>query len=90
MKCVIDILEDGLPTEILKELLIDHTTGKNIFLASSDYIALGNGFDFSDPIEIASITGSNGHVIMPRILKSKEQKKKNCRESGNLHSCLGL
>ena len=84
MKCVIDILEDGLPTEILKELLIDHTTGKNIFWASSDYIALGNGFDFSDPIEIASITGSNGHVIMPRILKSKEQKKKRTVEKAEI------
>ncbi len=84
MKCVIDILEDGLPTEILKELLIDHTTGKNIFWASSDYIALGNGFEFSDPIEIASITGSNGHVIMPRILKSKEQKKKRTVEKAEI------
>lgn len=74
--CVIDVLEDKLPIKILKELLVDHTTGKNIFWASSDYIALGKGFDFTDPIEIASIIGNNGHIIMPRVVKSKELKKK--------------
>lgn len=84
MKCVIDILEDGLPVEILKELLVDHTTSKNIFWASSDYNALGNGFDFFDPIEISSITGRNGHVIMPRILKTKELKKKRTVEKAEI------
>lgn len=74
--CVIDVLEDKLPIKILKELLIDHTTGKNIFWASSDYITLGKGFDFTDSIEIASIIGNNGHIIMPRVVKSKELKKK--------------
>ena len=84
MKCVIDILEDRLPKEILTELLKDHTTEKNIFWASSDYSELGLGFEVNDFIETHSVTGSYGQVIMPRILKTKAQKKKRTIEKAEI------
>lgn len=82
--CVIDVLEDKLPIEILKELLIDHTTGENIFWASLDYISLDKGFDFTDSIEIASVMGNNGRIIMPRVVKSIELKKKRTIEKAEI------
>ena len=81
---MIDILEDRLPKEILTELLKDHTTEKNIFWASSDYSELGIGFEVNDIIETHSVTGRYGKVIMPRILKTKAQKKKRTIEKAEI------
>lgn len=81
---MIDILEDRLPKEILTELLKDHTTEKNIFWASSDYSELGLGFEVNDVIETHSVTGYYGKVIMPRILKTKAQKKKRTIEKAEI------
>lgn len=81
---MIDILEDRLPKEILTELLKDHTTEKNIFWASSDYSELGLGFEVNDIIETHSVTGYYGKVIMPRILKTKAQKKKRTIEKAEI------
>ena len=81
---MIDILEDRLPKEILTELLKDHTTEKNIFWASSDYSELGQGFEVNDIIEAHSVTGYYGKIIMPRILKTKAQKKKRTIEKAEI------
>ena len=74
-----DVLEDylfQLSPEVFDALLKDHTTSTkeeqhNIFWATSDYEHLGEGYEYSSPILPALITGKRGHVIMPRILKSK-------------------
>lgn len=63
-----------LGADVLQELLIDRTTGKNIFWATSDYEHLGAGYGCNDPILPESITGENYRVVMPRVLKSKEQQ----------------
>lgn len=70
----VDILENGLQSDVLKRLLLDHTTKRNIFWATHDYEHLGNGFQYTDEIRLECITGENGQVIKPRVLKSKEQQ----------------
>ena len=73
----IDIREDdllGLSPEVLASLLRDHTTGRNIFWATHDYEALGSMFDYHSEILPELITGKNGMVIRPRVLKSKENQ----------------
>ncbi|MBR7055214.1 MAG: Eco57I restriction-modification methylase domain-containing protein [Prevotella sp.] len=70
----VDILGNGLQSDVLKRLLLDHTTKRNIFWATHDYEHLGNGFQYTDEIRLESITGENGQVIKPRVLKSKEQQ----------------
>ena len=72
---LIDIREDNLlalSAEVLDTLLRDHTTGKNIFWATHDYEALGPEYDYHSEILPHLITGENGMVIRPRVLKSKE------------------
>lgn len=74
----IDILENEILhdyPDVMAELLCDHTTGRNIFWATNDYEALGDGYDFYSEIKIEAITGDNGQVIKPRVLKTKENQK---------------
>ena len=74
---LIDIREDSLlelSSEVLKTLLRDHTTGKNIFWATHDYEALGSEYDYHSEILPHLITGEHGMVIRPRVLKSKENQ----------------
>ena len=73
----IDIREDDLSAispEVLATLLRDHTTGRNIFWATHDYEALGSAYDYHAQILPKLITGKNGKVIRPRVLKSKENQ----------------
>ena len=88
MPVEVDILEDSifrLSPELLNILLKDHTTSKediqrNIFWATSDYEYLGEGYQCDSPILPCLITGDNGHVIMPRILKSRDTQTARSRE----------
>ncbi|MBR0047285.1 MAG: restriction endonuclease subunit M [Bacteroidaceae bacterium] len=73
----IDIREDDLrdiSPEVLETLLRDHTTGNNIFWATHDYEALGSAYDYHSQILPELITGENGMVIRPRVLKSKAEQ----------------
>lgn len=65
-----DIL--ALGKEVLEALLRDHTTGKNIFWATSDYEQLGDAYGYNMPILPELITGENNMVVRPRVLKEKE------------------
>lgn len=77
-----DILEDSifrLSPELLDTLLKDHTTSeegvqRNIFWATSDYEHFGDGYQYGSPILPYLITGDNGHIIMPRVLKSRDMQ----------------
>lgn len=66
--------------ELLKELLRDHTTGKNIFWATHDYEELGAEYSYHSPILPELITGERGMVIRPRVLKSKEAQTGRAKE----------
>ena len=80
---MIDILESELwqqMPEVLRELLRDHTTGQNIFWATGDYEQLGDGYCWKDEIKPERITGEHGSMVMPRVLKSKEQQTDRSKE----------
>lgn len=84
----VDILEDtilNLSPDLLDTLLKDHTTSKsdsqrNIFWATADYEPLGDGYAYDAPILPQLITGDNGHIIMPRVLKNRDTQSARSRD----------
>lgn len=84
----IDISEDKiseLSPELLNALLKDHTLSTdeqqvNIFWATDNYADRGEGYQCGDEITIDSITGTNGNIIVPRAVKSREQQQQRSRE----------
>ena len=89
MAIEVDILEDyiyNLSPDLLTTLLKDHTTSRegepqrNIFWATSDYEHLGEDYGYHSPILPHLITGANGHVIMPRVLKSRDTQSARSRD----------
>lgn len=74
MVFTIDIDENKWDNEILKTLLIDRTTNRNIIWGTNDYEALGSAYNSHLPILVESITGHNDGIIKPRILKTKEDQ----------------
>lgn len=84
----IDIQENKLYNishDLLNALLKDHTTSTegeqhNIFWATSDYESLGKGYEYKSPILPELITGINGNVVMPRILKQRDTQTMRSRE----------
>ncbi len=74
MQTLIDILENELIEkypDVLRLLLRDQTTKKNIFWATNNYEHLGESYRFNSEISPELITGEKGHVIMPRVYKDK-------------------
>ena len=71
---MVDIIENDIykdyPTAFAL-LLKDQTTQGNILWASHDYEDRGTGYQSGDEIKLELITGINGDVIKPRVLKSK-------------------
>lgn len=89
MAIEVDILEDYIcqfSPDLLTTLLKDHTMSKvgepqcNIFWGTYDYDHLGEGYDYHSPILPHLITGNNGHIIKPRILKSRYTQSTRSRE----------
>lgn len=70
----IESFERRYPTFILKTLLRDRTTGRNIIWADNEYEALGDGYMGDDEITVEKITGMNSGVIKPRIAKEQEKR----------------
>ena len=85
----IDIIEDDIVTkypEVLDILLQDRTTDRNIFWATDNYQGLGSHYQFSSPIKIKLITGLNGKVIMPRVLKNKILQKTRVKDMAEVYT----
>ena len=74
MAFTVDVDENKWSINILKTLLIDRTTNRNIIWGTDDYEYLGNQYNSHFPIEIELITGKNSNIIRPRILKTKEKQ----------------
>ena len=70
----IESFDRRYPSFILKTLLCDRTTGRNIIWADNEYEALGDGYMGDDEITVEKITGVNSGVIKPRIAKAVEQQ----------------
>ena len=76
-KPIVDIQENDILAnypDVLEILLCDRTTNKNIFWATNDYEHKGIAYKYNSEIAVAAITGRNGRVIKPRVLKSKEKQ----------------
>lgn len=79
----VDIIENDIVSidpHLLTTLLKDHTTGENIFWATTNYEYLGDGYGYKDPILPELITGECSNVIMPRVLKHKDTQNMRSRE----------
>jgi hypothetical protein len=79
----VDILENEILEkypEAFKKLLLDHTTQKNILWATDNYENLGAGYGYASTVEQELITGENGHVIMPRVQKTKTLQESRSKE----------
>ena len=72
MAFTVDVDENKWSIDILKTLLIDRTTNRNIIWGTDDYEYLGNQYNSHFPIEIDLINGKNSKIIRPRILKTKK------------------
>ncbi len=70
----IESFDRRYPTFILKTLLRDRTTGRNIIWADNEYEALGDGYMDDDEITVEKITGMNSGIIKPRIAKEHERQ----------------
>ena len=83
MQFDLDILENEILEKypnVLDILLKDHTTKQNIFWATDNYKDLGDNYQFLSQILSSSITGENGHIIMPRVKKDKDLQQSRVRE----------
>ncbi len=79
----IDILEDDiaeLDPRILRKLLQDKTTKKNILWATKDYESYGPQYDEHAEMKVELITGEFFNVIQPRAAKSKEIQEKRIKK----------
>lgn len=74
MAFTVDVDENKWSIDVLKTLLIDRTTNRNIIWGTDDYEYLGNQYKSHFPMEIEFITGKNSNIIRPRILKTKEKQ----------------
>ncbi len=77
-----DVIEDTIfrfDKTVLRLLLKDKTTQKNILWATSDYESLGPGYEQCAEIIPESITGEHTLLIQPRSSKEKETQEERTR-----------
>ena len=87
MEQKLDISEDAilkLDKEVLRRLLEDKTTKRNIIWATMDYADAGVGYDERDEITLLGITGINGKVIRPRVSKAKDNQSNRTRNKAEV------
>ena len=89
MPLEVDIREDDILkkySNVLDILLLDQTTNENILWATDNYEHLGNDYLFSSKIYKEAITGVNGKIIMPRVLKNKLVQKTRVKEMAEVYT----
>lgn len=69
---------------LMKLLLKDHTTQKNIFWATDSYASKGEGYCFNDEITIERIIGANEGIIRPRCIKTKQEQTQRTKEKAEV------
>jgi hypothetical protein len=83
----IDVKENHLlklDPSLLKVLISDNTSGKNIIWAVNDYKEFGKGYSAQDQITIPKITGKHGEIIKPRTEKSADEQKRRVQEKAEV------
>ena len=89
----VDIKENDILSKypsLLKILLKDRSSKKNIIWATDTYAPYGEGYQYQDEIRIDSITGENGMVIRPRARKSKEEQTIRVKEKAEVFTPLWI
>lgn len=88
----IDIREDYLlkKNDLLKILLKDKTTNKNIIWATDSYEKKGKKYMPQSPVSSTLITGKNGNLIQPRAIKSKEEQLYRTRDKAEVFTPLSI
>ena len=84
---LVDIKENNIKIfdyELLKILLKDNTTGKNILWATDNYINRGIQYGPKKEILPELITGHMGNIIKPRTMKSKAEQIKRSRDKAEV------
>lgn len=81
---IVDIREKSIDTDVLSVLLKDRTTGKNILWCTNDYENIGDGYGFSDTLEVKLIRGKNDGVIKPRVEKDKVAQELRSKEKAEV------
>ena len=71
-------------SRILRLLLADKTTKKNIIWATRDYEELGPEYYAKYPITLDLITGKNADVLQPRIFKEKHRQETRKRDKAEV------
>ncbi len=79
--------------EVLKVLLVDHTTSNaerkrtgnadasvNIMWGTSDYEHLGKGYECHSQIMPELVTEDRANIVMPRVMKSKLSQTERSKE----------
>lgn len=79
-----DFSADIVDSELLKILLTDRTTKKNIIWAMNDYLEFGAEYNEKKEIKICQITGNYSNVIQPRISKSCKSQKSRVRDKAEI------
>lgn len=86
-KIVVDIVEQKileLDEKVLKILLKDRTTNKNIIWATDDYKQYGLQYKAENPIKVNLITGSYTKIIQPRVSKNKKNQSSRTRDKAEV------
>lgn len=66
----------------VQALLVDHTTGQNIYWATESYTYRVEGFGFFDPITIEKIKGDD--VILPRVRKTLDEQSRRVKDKAEV------
>lgn len=74
----------NINTKILKILLLDRSTNRNIVWATENYISFGISYSPEREIQIPQITGSNADLIKPRVTKAKEEQNTRTRDKAEV------
>ncbi len=69
---------------ILKILLKDRSSKKNIIWATENYQDRGSGYFFDDPITIKSITRKNELIVKPRTEKSRKEQCERIKQNAEV------
>lgn len=83
----VDIIEEDIisyGTDLLKILIKDRTTNKNIIWATNDYIDFGDMYLSNCEIELNAISGRNSKIIQPRITKHESKQADRTREKAEV------
>ena len=77
--CIIQLNSFPVQT-VLKTLLKDRTTQKNIIWATNSYAELGQRYKSNKQITIDSLSKLDSTIIQPRITKKSSEKQKRTRK----------